>query len=759
MIIFSNFNALGGLSRRIYIGFLLAAVIPTALAGAIGVYLSLNALKNETSRNLLHEVTVRAQGIGRFFGQLSAELLYLANARGPVDVLNADTPGRLHDATTQLEHDYAALARLYPHVYQIRLIGADGHERVRVDRRPQGVYVVPRRELQQKGERYYFRDAMAVPVGQIYESPLDLNVEFGQTEKPERPVIRVATPVAGPDGSKLGVLIINLHADILLTQIQELADTRRGTAYLMDNRSHYVSRSVGAEAGAFKLEPMENLSHVFTHKLVEELTEGIKLTHMDGGWIVAHAPIDYAPQVDTGASAERWRIALAFPERELFLAVVNLSLLYLVLGAALIVTVVGGFVFSRRMLRPLEALSRETEAITSGDYTRRVTVIGDDEIAALGNKFNGMASRLQESSQLLGAQRDRLVHEVQAQTQELEQKRVALEAVIEHTADGILSIDSQGKISLLNSAATALLGGESIALGTPVARFWPQWTDMVRDAAGRPMRCDVQLPEQIVSVAMTPTSEGYVVVARDVSSEREVQEARRGLDRQMFQMEKLNTLGELAMGLAHEIGNPLAGMKAVAQALQYEDDLSPGVVQGLKRMESEVDRLSRFLRSFHGFAMEPQITSVPCDLGLVLEDVLFWVRKDASTRGVSFDVDGVDGLPYLMADPNQLKQVFLNLLMNAVHAMPHGGAVTVRTAAFGNSIRINVRDTGLGMDATVLKRVFEPFFTTRADGTGLGLAIVRKIVVQHGATIEVSSVLGHETCFSMVWPLANNRHA
>ena len=107
---FPHFSARGGLSRRIYAAFLLAAVIPTALAGAIGVYLSLNALKNETLRNLNQEVTVRSQGIGRFFDQLSSELLYLANARGLVDVVAAQQtkdPWLLQAATTRLERDYA----------------------------------------------------------------------------------------------------------------------------------------------------------------------------------------------------------------------------------------------------------------------------------------------------------------------------------------------------------------------------------------------------------------------------------------------------------------------------------------------------------------------------------------------------------------------------------------------------------------------------------------------------------------------------
>lgn len=759
---FSNFSALGGLSRRIYAAFLLAAAIPTALAGAIGVYLSLQALKTETLRNLNQEVTVRSQGIGRFFDQLSSELLYLANARGLVDVIAAKqtkNPWLLQTATARLERDYAALASLYPHIYQIRLIAADGQEWVRVDRKPKGVYVVPRGELQSKGDRYYFRDAMDVNAGQIYVSALDLNVEFGKIEKPERPVIRVATPVIAPNGAKIGVLIINLHADILLEQIQQMANARQGTAYLLDNQGHYVSRSAGGQTGAFSMEPVERLSSIFPASIAKNLIESGISPSLGDGWIVAHAPIDYAPQAIAENSKEKWRIALAFPERELFLAVVNLYLLYALLFIALVVTAVGGYALSRRLLQPLEELSKETEAISSGDFTRRVPVIGTDEIAALGNKFNVMANRLQESSQAINAHRDRLEEEVRARTQELEQERASLEAVIEHTADGILAIDRNGGIRLLNPAAIRLLGASSSPLGNRIDAFWPQWPDIAIDAINGTLRCDVELLEQIVSLAITPTAAGFIVVARDVSREREIHDERRELDRQMFQMEKLTTLGELAMGLAHEIGNPLAGMKTVAQAMQYEEDIPPGLIEALKRMEAEVDRLSGFLRSFHGFAAPQAILPEACGLGPILDDVLFWTRKDAKSRDIVFELAGIDSLPPLSADPHQLKQVFLNLLMNAVHAMPEGGTVAVNAEKAAKFARIQISDSGVGMDSTVLPRIFEPFFTTRREGTGLGLAIVRKIVEQHGGSIEVSSMPGHGTCFTMTWPLAGNRYA
>lgn len=758
---FPRLHSLSGLSRKIYVAFLVTTIIPTAIVGVIGAYFSLRALQQETLRNLNQEVTVRSQGLGRFFDQLSAQLLSMAEAGAIRQFVAAKMPGGSGDvdaAAARLERDFAALAGYSKYVYQIRLLGMDGHEWIRVDRRPQGVTIVPPAGLQYKGDRYYFRAASALQPGQLYVSALDLNVEFGLVEKPERPVIRVATPVAGPDGRKLGVLIINLHADLLLDQVQQMADAHKGTAYLLDVSGQYMSRSAGGQSAGFAMQPVERLKALMPESMGANLMQGGASPSRGEGWIMAHASIDFARQELRGDAQGKWRIALAFPERELFFAVFNLYILYAALLAVLVMSAIAGYILSHRLLQPIDDMSEETAAIASGDFTRRVSVSGDDEIAALGDKFNLMAERLQVSSREINAHREQLEAQVRDRTRDLEQERAALEAVIEHTADGILAIDQDGRLRLVNAAALRLLGTER-ALGRPLEDFWPQWSQIVRDAEDSALRCDLHLPGLILSLAVAPTASGYIVVARDVSQERRFLDERRMLDRQMFQMEKLSTLGELAMGLAHEIGNPLAGMKAVAQAMQYEEDVPDGLMEGLRRLESEIDRLSGFLRSFHGFAAPQQLHAEACRLAAVLDDVLFWIGKDARSKGVVIEQRGIERLPPLWADANQFKQTLLNLVINAVHAMPQGGTLTVSARTEGGRALIDVRDTGGGIAPDALPQIFEPFFTTRSEGSGLGLAIVRKIAEQHGARISAASEAGHGTCFTLDWPLFGNRHA
>lgn len=663
------FGGFKGLSSKIYIAFLVTAVVPVMVAGLVGIYFSLDALRKETLHHLEQEVTSRAEGMARFFDQLASELLYLSSSTQLHDVANRMPAGRQAlpaDVRLRLERDYAAFARAYPYIYQVRFLAADGREVVRIDRRDGRLYTVPENELQDKSDRYYVHEGLEHEAGQVYVSPLDLNIEHGVVEKPERPVIRFATPIVDRKGVKRGLLIINLHAAFMLGQIQEMAGSRGGVAYLFDRSGFYLSRTAeAAEAETFIMQSVEALTSLMPRPLLSRIINREKGTEQLGDFIIAHAPIGIGQTLaDRSDSSMDWAIALSFPRKRLFEAVFNLYLLYGVLALTLIGTAVAGFLLSRHLLRPLEQLSAETEEIARGNFAHRVEIRGEDEIADLGRRFNAMAARLEQSYRALEDRKGELEKEVQVRTAALEKE----------------------------------------------------------------------------------------------------QQERRELDRQMFQVEKMTTMGEIAMGLAHEIGNPLAGMKAVTQML-LEEELPERQREYLQRVLNEVNRLSEFLRTFHGFAAPQDFNPVACRLEQVLEDILLWTRKEANSHGVTIDFAPCSGqVPALWADPNRLKQVLLNLVINAIHAMPKGGRIEIgMCAGLGHpedlegavpKMRFCVRDTGAGIPLDVLPKIFDPFYTTRTDGSGLGLAVVKKIAIQHGADIQVESKPGHGTCFELVWPIA-----
>lgn len=750
----------GGLTRRIYLAFLATAVLPTAVAGSIGVWLSLDRLQAATVQGLQQEVSARGSGLRVLFTLVSAELLALAADPQTAAPLIADDGKRAQagaeSAAARLSDAFVRWARAQPNVYQVRLLDAAGLERVRVDKREDGVRTVPASELQDKSDRYYVRDALATPPGQVYVSPLDLNIERGEIEQPERPVIRLATTLTTAGGSILGLVIINLHAQVLIEPVQQMVQAREGTAYLFDRRGRFLARDQRSSAGDFIMQPVGELQGV-SGEVRDKLLSATVGSIIADGRLWAYAPVEFSSESRQPANP-RWTIAIAFPERVLLRQVFDLAKLYAVLLAALLVAAVAGYSISRRLIGPLGELAREADAIASGDFSRRVRIEGRDEIGALGERFNLMAARLQATLAQLRQHGDKLEGEVMERTRDLTAERARLAAVLRHTSDAIAALRSDGELLVANRAAEQMLAG-----GTDGTRLEPPEQVLHRLVGdGRPGREEITVNRRTLSVSRDtlPASGGpgdLVIVARDVTEERRLVDEKREFDRHVFQMDKLATLGELAVGLAHEIGNPLAGMKAVVQALLLEPGLPDAMSDDLQRLESEIDRLTQFLKAFRALPAPRPPALTAQSAASAVDDMLFWIRKPARASGVAIAVEIPEGLPPLSADPAQLRQVLLNLFVNALQAMPDGGRLLVSAwMSEGDLLAIRVQDSGQGIAAELLPRIFHPFFTTRVGGSGLGLAVCAKIVQDHGGRIVAHSRPG-ETSFIMHWPLATTK--
>jgi signal transduction histidine kinase len=235
------------------------------------------------------------------------------------------------------------------------------------------------------------------------------------------------------------------------------------------------------------------------------------------------------------------------------------------------------------------------------------------------------------------------------------------------------------------------------------------------------------------------------------------------LKEQMFKMqraEQMTVVGEMATGLAHEIKNPLAGIKASMEVLSQEPTFTEEDKTVLLKVIDEVKRIESLMKGLLNFAKPPEPQFTPVDVNKILDTAIAFSLTYPSfssnnSKAVDIKRDYDDHLPATNADPIQLQQVFLNLLLNAGDATPDGGTVTVRTShdQMANSIRIEIDDTGPGIEEDAMDKIFRPFFTTKPKGTGLGLAISRQLIERHGGNIRVSNNSGSGTAFTIVLPL------
>ncbi len=231
---------------------------------------------------------------------------------------------------------------------------------------------------------------------------------------------------------------------------------------------------------------------------------------------------------------------------------------------------------------------------------------------------------------------------------------------------------------------------------------------------------------------------------------------REALERQQEQLlrwDRLATVGELAAGLAHELRNPLAGISGALHVLgsQFQPDDDRRAL--LADLQSQIARMNRTLTDLLRHARPEKPQRLLVEINGVLEQSLKFLPRGGIEVIRRLD----SSLPPVSADPNLLHQALLNILVNARQAMPHGGRLTIETRALpgnGRPVQICITDTGVGIADDQIARIFQPFFTTKAQGTGLGLAIAARVVEEHGGRITVESVVGKGTAFTIALPTA-----
>jgi len=231
------------------------------------------------------------------------------------------------------------------------------------------------------------------------------------------------------------------------------------------------------------------------------------------------------------------------------------------------------------------------------------------------------------------------------------------------------------------------------------------------------------------------------------------------LERELARRERLSSLEQMAAGLAHEIKNPLGSIQGAAEILG--DDAAPGTKERdlFDVLRKESRRLGAVVDDFLGFARPrpPQLADL--DVGRAIERASEQIALDASTRHIEIAREIASDLPSVRADAEQIHQVLLNLLINAIAASRDGDRITIGARAENRdgtrAVVVSVRDRGTGIDTDVLPRVFDPFYTTKEDGTGLGLSISHTIVRDHGGTIDIESAPGAGTTVTVVLPAEN----
>ncbi len=356
------------------------------------------------------------------------------------------------------------------------------------------------------------------------------------------------------------------------------------------------------------------------------------------------------------------------------------------------------------------------------------------------------------------------------------------DSIIKSIGSGLITVDMKNRVTYFNNAAARILKiPPEKAIGQKISKFlkkeeidrlFPESPKEEPADLNREMEITDATGEKVfIGFTTTPWVDNNQNKMGTIISFRDISEIKR-LQVEMIRMDRLASLGVLASGIAHEIRNPLAGIKTMAQTLEEEMEPGDSRQEYLSRIIRQVNRLDELLKAFFSYARPRPPIKKWHDLPDIVHEVTMLLNKRISSTNVVLEEKYAKNLPQIFVDLNQIQQIFINLILNALDAMPKGGTLTltaepVRTALKAVDrrrknfrrklqetlyVKVSVQDTGSGIPAEHLDAIFDPFFTTKSQGTGLGLSIVYRILEEHGGEIQVSSKVGKGTTFTLLLP-------
>ena len=415
-----------------------------------------------------------------------------------------------------------------------------------------------------------------------------------------------------------------------------------------------------------------------------------------------------------------------------------------------------GEYLAKRITRPVSALAAAAKEIGAGHLDQRVEPQSNDEFGSLVEAFNSMAGELATSRRRV----ERSTLELERKHVEVENRRRYIETILERITTGVVSVDGAGIVTTINSAASRLLTLDRAVVGQPARAVFGradlQPLGALLSGGGAKNESAVQeisIPRegQELQLAVVTTtlvgdageSAGLLLVLDDVTP--------------LIRAQKVAAWREVARRLAHEIKNPLTPIQLSAERMRRHFAGRPPsdrelVDECAATIVGEVESLKGLVDEFSQFARMPSPRTVPTDVATLITDTV------ALYDGIFADVVIVrrfaPSLPLVRLDVEQIRRVIINLVDNAIEATERKGEIVVETALdeINKVVHIVVADNGPGIPASERDKLFLPYYSTKRRGSGLGLAIVRRIIAEHGGSIEVGDNTPHGTRFTIELP-------
>jgi len=415
--------------------------------------------------------------------------------------------------------------------------------------------------------------------------------------------------------------------------------------------------------------------------------------------------------------------------------------------------VAGSYWMAGGLIRPIRHILDQVNVLASGRLDTRLKVSSFDELGLLAHKINIMADNL-----------GRYTTELRQKSEENRSMKEYLESIISQTADAIHITDVKGRVLQVNAAFERLYGWSSEEIVGKYLEYLPEF-ELDGRTIWRPEAEVIETAESVlaetvrlrkdgsqveVSISVSPIFDQAGKITALISISRDMTEHNK-MEDLLRRSEKLTTVGQLAAGVAHEIRNPLTTLRGFLQMQQRTRTVN---VMHTDVMLAELDRINLIVSEFLILAKPQAVQFQIKDVRFTMGDVVSLLDSEAHLHNIEFEVHFSPSPVLVHCEENQLKQVFINLLKNAMEAMPKGGKILLQVEEDDSGFAVlRVIDEGEGIAKDRLQKLGEPFYTNKEKGTGLGLMISQRIIEGHRGTLKIESELGKGTAVTITLPL------
>jgi len=752
------------------------------------------------------QITKTKTDMSNYFSGISKDLLSISrhiNVSELARSVNSSNDIQISEQQNMVTKLFEFFSQVHKTYKQIQFIDRFGHEHVRVNYSDNNTHVTPLSQLKDKSKKHYFKETINMTSGSVYISQPELNIENESIEPPYNHVIRFAAPVFA-DGKQAGIVVFKIIAcaDNPFISHKIIDDKTEENYILTDQNGFYLHHPDNTKEGG-TVEPLNSLHRNIREdypEVAEQILSGNKgALHLASGKVIVYEPffptdtdkywiiIKQVQGVDYPVSASGWFAAAtkaintglaiskaADAETSAYMSRMRSNAkrslqINLIIFAFVILALLLFIRWSRmRILNPIQKLTRITQRIAEGDYSLKAEVGSRDEIGLLTSNFNTMAEGL--TTEIA----------VRRHTEELlRRSEENYRQLIEAAQDAIICIDEKGIIFLWNESAEKIFGYSKYEIiGQPLTTIVPEKyqtayqegfnlfsTSDKNTISDKPVevsgitKAGVIIPTELSVSSYKAENEqlALIGIVRDLTERKRIEDI-------LLRSEKLKSMGMITSGIAHEFNNILAIVKGFATQIKKKcgnDEKLEKRVDTIIKATNDGVEIVRRMREYTNLELD-NANFVPTDMRLLIKQSIGFTmprwQNIANANGIHYkiDTDGFSKELCIMCNQSELREVLVNIINNALDAMPGGGSLSFHTWAEEKTLFVTISDTGMGMGKTVQRNVFDPFFTTKIGvGTGLGMSTAYGIVVRHGGEIEVESEEGKGSRFTIRLPLSN----